>query len=528
MPQRYSLIIKGGVIVDGTGSPPFRADIGVKGDTIAKIGDLTGSSAERIIDASGLIVTPGFIDIHNHSDLGIFAVPTADNYIRQGVTTLVVGNCGFSPAPITELNRDHIEKMLRSLGVEEQAGWETYPEYLDALDKLEKSINVAPLIGHNTIRGAVMGLEDRRPTRRELREMRRIVQEALRAGAHGLSTGLIYIPGVYAGTEEIIELAKPVGRVGGLYATHMRNEGEMIIDAVTEAIRIGLESGARVEISHLKVSGRANWGKMDTVLGIIEDYARRMYDVSADAYAYTASSTSLTAALPPWAVEGGAGKLVERLKNPEERERIRREIEREGLMSGRRLFWDDLSISYSPSHPEYEGRKISTLAEEQEIDPFDLVVSLLIEDEAGTGIIIHGMMEEEVRQAISHPLVAISSDGSVKKPGRGKPHPRNYGAFPRIIAKYVREERVLSLPEAVRKMTSLPARKMRLWDRGILRPGMKADIVVFNYHTIKDTATFSNPHSYPKGIYYVIVNGAIVVDEEKHTGAKPGRLLRRR
>ena len=528
MPPRLSLIIRGGIIVDGTGTPPFKADIGIRGDTIAKIGDLSGASAEHVVDASGLVVAPGFIDIHNHSDLAIFAVPTADNYIMQGVTTLVVGNCGFSPAPITEVNREQVDRMMRVLGVDERPSWSSYSEYLEALERLEKSINVAPLIGHNTVRGAVMGMENRAPSKRELREMKRIVEEALRAGAHGLSTGLIYLPGVYSRTEEIIELAKPVGRIGGIYATHMRNEGEMLVDSVMEAIRIGLESGAAVEISHLKVSGRANWGKMKTVLGIIEDYARRLYDVSADAYAYAASSTSLMSALPPWALEGGPSRLLERLRNPEIRDRIRKELEREGLMSGRRLYWDDISISYSPSHPEYEGRRLSQLAEEHGTDPFDFMVSLLLDDEAGTGMIIHGMSEEEVRLAVSHPLVAISSDGSVKKPGQGKPHPRNYGAFPRVIAKYVRDEKVLSLQEAVRKMTSLPARKMRLWDRGMVRPGMKADLVIFNYYTIRDTATFNNPHQYPKGIHYVIVNGEIVVEDGEHTGAKPGRLLRKR
>ncbi|MDK2384500.1 MAG: amidohydrolase family protein, partial [Candidatus Korarchaeota archaeon] len=365
---------------------------------MARIGDLSGAGAERTIDAQGLVVAPGFIDIHNHSDLGIFAVPTADNYVRQGVTTLVIGNCGFSPAPITELNKEQVEKMLRVLGVEERPAWATYPEYLDALDELEKSVNVAPLIGHNTVRGAVMGMEDRAPRPRELREMRSMVEEAMRAGAWGLSTGLIYLPGTYADTREIIELARPVGRAGGLYATHMRNEGETIIDAVMEAIRIGLETGAAVEISHLKVSGRANWGKMSTVLGILEDYARRLRDISADAYAYTASSTSLSAALPPWALEGGPSKLLERLRDPVTRERMRRELEREGLMSGRRLLWDDISISYSPSHPEYEGKKLSRLAEEHGMDPFDLMAKLLLDDEAGTGMIIHGMNEEEVRQ----------------------------------------------------------------------------------------------------------------------------------
>ncbi|HDI02048.1 MAG TPA: aminoacylase, partial [Ignisphaera sp.] len=329
--NKYDLIIKNGIVVDGSGSPPFRADIGIVGDTIVKIGDLSNTRAEKIIDASSLIVAPGFIDMHNHSDIGIFLVPTADNYIMQGVTTVVIGNCGSSPAPITDRNEEamkiRLKKLIEKLG---RIPWRTYTEYLSELDRLEKSINIAPLIGHGAIRSAVLGLEDVQPSEKELNEMKKIVAKAMENGVFGLSTGLIYVPSMYAKTWELIELAKVVSRYGGLYASHIRNEGVRLIDAVMEAITIGLESSTGVEISHLKASGIAAWGTVSTALGIIERYAARGFDVSADAYPYAASSTGLEAIFPTWVREGGTPKLIERLKQSEVIDKIIRYIERIG------------------------------------------------------------------------------------------------------------------------------------------------------------------------------------------------------
>jgi N-acyl-D-amino-acid deacylase len=526
--SQLDLIIKNGIIVDGSGAPPFKADIGINGDIIVKIGDLDGVKAERVINASGLIVVPGFIDIHNHSDTDIFIVPTGDNYVMQGVTTLVIGNCGSSPAPLTDKNynltRNLERKLVDKLG---KIPWRTFSEYLKALDSLNKSVNIVPLVGHGTIRSAVLGDENVQYTNRDLREMKDLVKEAIEAGAFGLSTGLIYIPGMFAKTQEIVELTKVVSKYGGIYATHMRNEGNRLLDAVMEAITIGIESNISVEISHLKASGIPAWGNVSKALALIEDYVRRGYDFSADAYPYTASSTGLEAVLPSWAREGGMKKLVERLSNSDIVNKIEKEMEDYGIMEERYLGWDQIVIANSESYREFEGKSISEIADKLGISPIKIVAKLLVDDDGTTSIIIHSMNENDVKDVIKHPLVAIGSDGSVKEFGKGKPHPRNYGTYPRILAKYVRELKVISLSEAIRKMTSLPARKLKLWDRGLIRPGFKADITIFNYYSIKDTATFENPHQYPKGIKYVIVNGVIVVEENEHTKTKPGKLLKR-
>ncbi|HWQ17114.1 MAG TPA: D-aminoacylase [Sulfolobales archaeon] len=523
---RYDLIIKGGVIIDGTGSPPFRGDVGVVGDTISAIGDLSGAQAERYIDVQGLYVTPGFIDIHNHSDLSILEVPTADNYILQGATTIVTGNCGSSPAPVTDVNRDYRD-FVRKQWPDIDVWWSSFGDYLEALEKARPSINIAPLVGHGMIRSAAIGYIDRKASDKELEEMKRHIEEAMRSGALGMSSGLIYIPSMFADTRELIELSKVVARYGGIYSTHMRNEGVGLIDSVIEAITIGLESGAPVEISHIKASGRPSWGKVSVALDLISEYTSRGYDISADAYPYEASSTTLTALLPKDIREGSREEVMKKLSDPAVVERLRRGLGGVAL-EDRYISWHDIMISYSPSHRELEGMRIDKIAEKMGLDPVEAVVKMLLDDGLATRMIVFGMRREDVETAIKHPLVAIGSDGSVTRPGIGKPHPRNYGTFPKVIARYVRENKILSLQEAVRKMTSLPARKLRLWDRGIIRPGFKADLVVFNYYTIEDTATYENPHSYPKGIEYVIVNGEITVERGRLlSNVRAGRILRR-
>ena len=523
----FDLIIKNGIIVDGSGAPPFKADIGIVNDTIVKIGNLSVKEAERVIDASNLIVAPGFIDIHNHSDEGIFLVPTADNYVMQGVTTLVIGNCGFSPAPITDENIDvmrvGLKKLLEKFGT---IPWRSFPEYMKALGELEKSVNIVTLIGHGTVRSAVLGAGSTQPSERDLKEMICLVRKAMEAGAFGLSTGLIYVPGLFAKTQELIEMAKAIAPFHGIYATHMRNEGVGLLDSIMETITIGISSGVSVEISHLKSTGIPAWGYIKTALSVVENYAERGYDISADAYPYAASSTGLDALLPPWVREGGILKLIERLRDSSILDEISKEFERRGIMEERYLEWNQIVIAYSEVHKELEGRSIEEIAQLWGIDPVKAIARIITEDDGATAIIIHSMSEDDVRRALAHPLVAIGSDGSVRRFGEGKPHPRNYGTFPRVISEYVRKHKLLSLPEAIRKMTSLPARKLRLWDRGLIRPGFKADITIFNYHSIKDTATYESPHNYPRGIEYVIVNGIIVVEEGRHTKAKAGRLLK--
>ncbi len=525
--ENYDILIKNGYIVDGTGSPPYKADLAIKNETIAKIGDIDKKESEEVIDARGLIVAPGFIDIHNHSDLSIFLVPTADNYIYQGVTTIIVGNCGFSPAPINELNRGYIENFMKFIQSEIKINWESFGEYLEELDELNKSINVGVLVGHGTIKAAAMGLENRVPTQRELKIMKDLIREAMEAGAIGLSTGLMYSPGVFSKTEEIIELAKIASRYGRIYTSHIRNEGEKLIDSVLETIRIGIEANIPVEISHLKSAGRPNWGKVKIALKLIEEYADRGFEVGADAYPYTASSTSLLSIFPSWVREGDSEEIMRRLKDKNSLEKIAHEIEEKGILEWRRVEWSDIVISFSPTYTEVEGYTVNKLAEEWGLDPLSAVLKILLDDELATAMIVHGMCEEDVEKVMSHPYVSIGSDGSVKRLGIGKPHPRNYGAFPRVIRRYVREKKLLSLTEAIRKMTSLQANKLRIWDRGILRPGMKADVVIFNYHTIADRATFEDPHQYASGIKYVIVNGQFVVYQGKHTGATPGKLIRK-
>lgn len=528
MARTFDVIIRKGIIVDGTGSPPFRADIGISGDTIASIGDLSGETAERVLDVNGLIVAPGFIDIHNHSDLSILEIPTADNYILQGVTTLVIGNCGSSPAPLTDVNYEEFVKMEKKEHPEVEVRWRSFGEYLKALEEVKPSVNIVPLVGHGTIRAAVLGYGPEKPSGKDIEKMKELTEEAMKSGAFGVSTGLIYIPGTFATTEEIIEVAKVAASYGGIYATHMRNEGVGLLDSILETLTIGLKAGIPVEISHLKASGRPSWGKVVAALKMIEDYAARGYDVSADAYPYTASSTSLLTLLPRDIRSGSSEEILKRLEDPDIARRLKERMS-EALFEERYISWSDIMISHSIKHKEFEGMRLDKIAESLGVDPVEAVIKLLKDDELATGMISFGMREDDVRKVISHPLVAIGSDGSVGKFGEGKPHPRRYGTFPRVIAKYVREEKLISLQEAVRKMTSLPARKLRLWDRGIIRPGFKADLVIFNYYTIDDTATYENPHSYPRGIAYVLVNGKIAVDGGKLVPAiRAGRILRRR
>ncbi|MEM3926991.1 MAG: D-aminoacylase [Desulfurococcaceae archaeon] len=527
MVTRFDLIIKNGIVVDGSGSPPFRADIGILGDRIWKIGNLAGSEADIVIDAKGLMISPGFIDIHNHSDISLLELPTADNYVLQGVTTIVIGNCGYSPAPLTDLNRDEIIREVKNIHPDVQITWSTFNEYLNTLEKTKPSINVVPLVGHGTIRSAVLGFADTVASERDISLMKSLVEEAMRSGAFGISTGLIYVPGMFSDRKEIIELAKIAAIYQGIYFTHMRNEGVGLVDSVIEALEIGLNSGLGVEISHLKACGRPNWGKVKTVLDLISEYAYKGHDVSADAYPYEAWSTSLTTLLPSDYRKGSASEILEKLLNPNAIYDIMNKQSDLAIEEGY-ISWHDIEISFSLRHKEWEGMRLSQIAEKLGIDPVEVMVKLLIEDELLTEIVGFTISPTDVESVISHPLVAIGSDGSIYRKGMGKPHPRSYGTFPRVIAKFVREKKVISLPEAIRKMTLLPARKLGIWDRGLIRPGFKADLVIFDYYAINDTATYNNPHSYPTGIKWVIVNGEIVAENGKVlTSARPGSVLRK-
>jgi N-acyl-D-amino-acid deacylase len=526
--ESFDVVIRGGTVLDGTGAPAFPADVGIKGDTIAAVGRLEGASASRTIDARGLHVTPGFIDIHSHSDGDVLAYPTADSRVRQGVTTELAGNCGSSAAPLAAADAE-TRREYKEDGID--ASWGDVASYFDGLERSRISVNQALLLGQGTLRRNAIGNMDRALTADETAALHRAVEEGMDQGAFGLSTGLEYTPGRYTPTEEIVALARIVARYGGLYASHVRNEETMLLEAVDEAIAIGRRSGARVEISHLKASGRPNWPKQRASLDLIEGARRDGVGVLADAYPYTAYSTGLSILLPPWAREGTSADAVARLKDAGARARIRKEVvtQVEGELYDYALIV--ISRVKTPKNRPFVGKTMVDIASTWKIDPPDAVLRLLEEEDMSVGFVGHGMSPENVEMVLRHPLVMIGSDGSsmapVGKAAETSPHPRSYGAFARVLGYYAREKRLFELPEAVRKMTSMPADQVGLRDRGRIGRGRKADLVLFDAARVTDPATFTDPHRYAVGIPHVLVNGVAVVQAGEHTGARPGRALRR-
>lgn len=535
MQDQFDVLIQGGNILDGTGNPWFRDDVGIRNGRIEQVGKIE-VSAKRTLDARGMIVSPGFIDIHTHNDLTVLPYPGVESYIMQGVTTAVVGNCGLSMGP---LNPDKVDLLKRYLSPflkpDYDYGWDwrTLREYYDKVEGLGMAQNMVPLAGQGTIRLAVKGFDSNEATADEMTAMKRLVDESLEAGAFGLSTGLIYPPGMYTSTEELVELASVLAEYGALYATHMRNEGDKLIESVEEAITIGEQNGVPVEISHHKTAGRFNWGKVNATLRAMERARDRGVEVNCDVYPYIAGSTTVTAILPGWALEGGVDKMLERVRTAEPRTRIENEIA-QGTMTGENWVkaagWNGIVIGACPTHHEYEGKSLEQIFQEKgrAEEPYEAFFDWLIEVEGNATIIIFVMDEDDVKTVIASPLSSIISDAWATAPSAGgKPHPRAYGTFPRVLGKYVRDEKVLSLPEAIRKMTSLPAGKFRLEDRGVLKEGFCADLVVFDPAKIRDTATYADPHQYPEGVRYVIVNGEIAVDNGQITGSRSGKILRR-
>ena len=528
----FDVIIKNGKVIDGAGNPWFKADVGINGQRISAIGRLSAEKASEIVDADGLVVSPGFIDMHSHSDLELLVNPKAESKIRQGITTEVIGNCGESAAPLNDLMKEETRKTEPLIEEAKlQLDWSTMKDYLNRLGRQGVAINVVPLVGHANLRVCTMGFVDRSPTKTELEGMKKRLAQAMEEGAFGISTGLIYPPGCYAETDELVELSRVVASYGGIYASHIRDEGEKLLESVKEAIEIGEEAGLPVEISHHKAEGKANWGKVKESLKMIEDVRGRGIDITCDVYPYVASSTGLSAEIPQWAHEGGTEKLVQRLTDAETRDRLSREM-REASPDRASLveddIWDVTQIARYKNHPDLEGKTISEIAQTKHMDPFGLVFDLLIDD-AAISVVCFLMCEDDVCTVLRHPVSMIGTDGWAVAPygvlGEGKPHPRSYGSFPRVLGKYVREERILTLENAIRKMTSLPAQKLGLRDRGIIREGMRADITIFNPETVTDRATYQNPHQYPDGVEYVIVNGKIAVGERGHTGELAGRVM---
>jgi N-acyl-D-amino-acid deacylase len=525
------ILIRGGTLIDGSGRPGEICDIAVRDGRIAALGPSLAEGAAKVIDAEGLAVAPGFIDIKTHSDFTLPINPKAESKVRQGVTTEIIGHCGFSVAPVlpgkARLLADYLSGGAPWLPFREMR----FPEYLDTFPAV--AVNTGMLVGHNTLRLMVMGLEDRAPRPAELKEMIMLLEEGLGAGALGMSSGLFTPPGSFAEPAEMHAFAPVLQGHNASYFTHVRDESNKVLEAVAEAIDFARTSKVHVEIVHLKCSGTDNWGKATQILGMIDAARAEGCDIDCDAYPYTAGANPLKNLLPPWVQVGGLEPMLARLALPETRERIRAEIDRDGLNNwGRIPSWEAVQISVSPRLPQHAGKTIAALAAAREVDPVDLLCDYLIEDNGATRVLITSIAEEDIREIVRSPSALVGSDGNCVADygvvGQGMPHPRFYGTFPRIIGRYVHEQQLLPLERAIQKMTGATARALRLRDRGLLKEGYRADIAIFDRADFKDRATYAEPHQYPTGTRTtVLVNGVVVVEDAQHTGATPGLVLRR-
>lgn len=528
----FDILIKGGRVLDGTGAEEYVADVGITGDMISDVGDLEDAKAELMMDASDLHVAPGFIDMHTHSGFLYPINPKAESKVHQGVTTEVIGHCGNSIAPLFGDAKNDAAAMAGKLGIE--LTWSTFEEYDNIILEQGVALNIVHLLGHGTLRDSVMGRTDRPPTDDEIKRMQVEIDRAFEHGVFGMSSGLIYPPGCYVETGELIELSKAVSRNGGFYSTHIRGEGETLLKAVAEAIEIGECAGVSVQISHLKVAGKKYWDTGSKALELIDDALNKGMDIMADQYPYLAGSTELQAILPYWVHNEGNQKLLERLSDPQTRDKIKAEMLQGGTEFGINNItgeWDGIFIGLAVGHPEYQGKTVQKIAGELNKDPIDTVMDIIVETNCFSFINLMTQSEDNVKLFLKHPKVMIGSDAASFAPygmlGATFPHPRTYGTFPRIIGKYAREEGIISLPSAIRKMTLLPATRLGLKDRGVIEKGKKADLTIFNAETIRDRATYEDPNQYPVGIKAVIVNGEVIVEDDEHTGALPGRILKR-
>ncbi len=528
----FDIVITNGHIIDGTGSPWYSGDLGIRDGKIAAIGNLTAAARKRTIDAAGKVVAPGFIDMLGQSELTVLVDPRLPSKIFQGITSEITGE-GASIAPLN----DAIIQSDRS-GYEHfkiAPDWRTLRQYFMRLEKQGMGINLASYVGATQVRRMVLGDDDKQPTSAQLEQMQALVREGMKDGAVGVSTSLEYTPAPYAKTEELIALAAEAGKLGGIYATHMRDESASVLESIDEALRIGREAHIPVEIWHIKVAGKDNWGHMPDVVAKINAARAAGADVSADTYAYTAWYNGFSAFIPPWAHDGGDRKLVERLKDPVTRQRIRKDMQTPSKD------WDNewqeipgpdaimLGAVQNSSLVPLLGKRLSEIAKMQNKDPMDALFDLLTQDPSAE-VAVFGMSQPDVTLALQQPWVAVDNDSEGTSPegilGQSHPHPRAYGTFPRVLAKYVREEKVLTLEDAIRKFSALPAQRMRLTDRGVLKAGLWADVVIFDPATVRDRATFDNPNQLSEGMDFVLVNGVPVIDQGKMTGALPGKVLR--
>jgi dihydroorotase/N-acyl-D-amino-acid deacylase len=501
--QTYDLILRGGRVVDGTAAPWYRADVAIRGDTIARIAPSIPDGGARVVDVSGLVVAPGFIDIHTHARRGIFELPSADNYTRQGVTTLVEGPDGGSPLPLKP--------------------------FLDKVAAQGISPNFASFIGQGTIRSEVIGEADRKATAAEIEKMRALVRQGMEEGAFGLSSGLFYVPGIFTPTAEVVELAKVAGQMGGIYISHMRNEASGVVDSVRETIAIGEQGGLPTQVTHHKVVGKAYWGRSVDTLKLVDEARARGVDATIDQYPYTASSTNVgSALLPSWALEGGRDATLKRLKDPATRAKIKAETV--AIIRDERGGGDPKNVVIAANQwdPAMAGKNLSEVTASRKL-PVTLEnaaeTALWIVEQGNAQGIFHAIGEEDLQRILVHPATMIASDGEVAVFGRNHPHPRSYGTFVRVLGLYARDKKLLPLETAVQKMSALPAQRLGLTDRGVLRSGLKADIAVFDAARVRDTATFEKPHSYAEGVAYVLVNGQLIVERGAMTSARAGRVL---
>ncbi|MDN3510486.1 MAG: D-aminoacylase [Candidatus Jettenia sp.] len=523
----FDLIIKKGMVIDGTGMPRSTIDIGIKDDKIVSLDKYTPDSNCPTIYAEEMIVTPGFIDIHSHSDFLWIAHPESTSKILDGVTTEICGNCGLSAFPLRGKVLERRSQGLAKYDI--PITWQSAAEFYAMAENIQSSINRAFLVGHGNIRACAFEYEDRSPHPHEFYTMRKDLEEAMKAGAFGMSSGLIYPPGCYSTEDELSELCKVVGDYGGLYATHIRNEGDTLEEAIAEAIRIANRSGAKLQISHLKTSGNRNWHKIKNIKMILEHAIDEGIDVTCDRYPYIAAATDLDVILPHWVYEGGTEKQIQRLKNTQARKQIEEELSH--MYDDN--FWNGIVISsvYYDKNKWMEGKRISEIAMNLTTTPFDVVFNLLIEEDTRVDIFLFSMCEENLEKILSWDFVFIGSDSSVRADhgilSGGKPHPRSYGTFSRVLGRFCREKNLLSEEKAIWKMTGLPAQKVGLDKRGLIKKGYFADITIFDPARIIDKSTYTEPHQYSEGITYVIVNGQVIVRNGKHTGITNGRILRK-